>query len=198
MRYSVRQSPNTFGTSHYNRCENVAVGLFSVFLIIYSIAVGIYECYMGGLAAHIVANYYDYSASINGTNVRVSINALPRDIYSNTKTSAEVMITCGALGVIAAVIGTVYAAYVRSKSMFAGGAFLSNLIVILPPFCYCAFLTWKLHSLSDEDKYTWNSINSGFVDNLNRAEKLMICTSVFGVFWIIVAIIIWIARLRKY
>jgi hypothetical protein len=153
---------------------------------------------MGGVAAHLVANYYDYSASINGTAVRVSINSLPRDIYANTKTSAEVMITCGALGVIVAVIGTGYAAYVRSKSMFAGGAFISNIIVILPPFCYCVFLTWKLHSMSYEDKYTWNSINSGFIDNLNRAEILMICTSVFGAFWIIVTVIIWLVSFGKH
>lgn len=160
-------------------------------LIGYSIAIGIYECFMGGIAANLVSDYYDYSSAINGTSTSVSIDSFPRDIYKNTKQTAIIMLVCGAFGVIAAIAAIVYGMYKNSKETFAYASFVANVIVILVPFCYCSFLTWKLHSLSGKDRNTWNEINREFIRNLERAEHLMLATVVPGVCWTVLACVMW-------
>ena len=178
------------------RCKELLILGFGFALVSYSVAIGIYECYMGGVAAKLVADYYDYSAPINGSSVSVAIDALPREIYKNTKETAYLMLLCGAGGILTAIAGLVWSAFTKSKSNFAISGAAANLAVILIPFCYSAFLTWKLHSLSSKDKDVWNSIDEEFIDNLWRAQNLMIGTCVPGVFWVIVACVMWCVSLK--
>lgn len=160
---------------------------FGVALVAYSLSIGIYESYVGGEAAKLTAKYYDQSVPISpGSPIRVSIDSLPRDIYKNTKETVYIMLFCGIIGVIGSVIVIFCSALVLDREKFLLGAALANVVVILLPFCYSAFLTWKLHSLSNADEATWDSIDTGFIDNLHRAEKLLIATVIPGVFWIVV------------
>lgn len=160
---------------------------FGIALVCYSLAIGIYEGYMGGEAAQLTAQYYDTSVPISpGSPIRVSIDSLPRDIYNNTKQTAYIMLIFGIIGAVSSLVVIGYGIWIRNREKFLLGAAISNLIVILLPFCYSAFLTWKLHSLSSADEDTWDSIDYRFIDNLRRAEKLLIGTSIPGTFWAIV------------
>jgi hypothetical protein len=168
---------------------------FGVALVAYSLSIGIYESYVGGEAAKLVAEYYDQSVPVSpGSPIRVSIDSLPRDIYKNTKETAYIMLFCGIIGAVGSVVVVGYSAWVRDREKFLLGAALANLVVILLPFCYSAFLTWKLNSLSDADEATWDSIDTGFIDNLHRAEKLLIATVVPGSFWVVVVCVLAIAN----
>jgi hypothetical protein len=104
------------------------------------------------------------------------------------------MLFCGIIGAVGSVVVVGYSAWVRDREKFLLGAALANLVVILLPFCYSAFLTWKLNSLSDADEATWDSIDTGFIDNLHRAEKLLIATVVPGSFWVVVVCVLAIAN----
>jgi len=156
-------------------------------LVVCSLSIGIYESYVGREAAKLVAEYYDQSVPVSpGSPIRVSIDSLPRDIYKNTKETAYIMLFCGIIGAVCSIIVIVYSAWVRDRDKFLLGTALASLVVILIPFCYSEFLSWKLHSLSNKDEATWNLIDTGFIDNLRRAEKLAIAILVPCVFWLVI------------
>ncbi len=178
--------------------KQVALCSFGVALLLYSAAIGIYECEMGGIAAGLTIEYYDQSFPISeGSPIRIAIDSLPRNIYKNTKETAYVMLFCGVLGLIATIATVVYTMFKRDVEEFIIGAAASNAPVIAVPFCFSAFLTWKFHSMSDADTATWDSVDTGFVDNLARGEGLMIATVVPGVFWIIAYVVMWCAMRRN-
>ncbi len=180
------------------QCKKSLLIVFGVALIGYSVSIGIYECYMGGSAASLVAKYYDHSVpTAPNSTVSIAIDALPRDIYKNTKETAYLMLFCGVIGVLASIATVVYSLCKQNMEEFMLGSAVSNMIVILLPFCFSAFLTWKLHSLSARDELTWDSVDTGFVDNLERGERLMIGTVVPGVFWVIAACVLWCVSLKN-
>ena len=166
---------------------------FAIAMTVYSLSVGAYELYVGGEAARLVAKYYSYSMPITGTGgpASVAIDALPRDIYKNTKETAIVMLIFGAVAVVCTVITIGYSAYTKSKETFLTGIAISNAIVIVIPFCFSAFLTWKLHSLSDADEATWDFVDRGFINNLGRAEKLLMATVIPGCVWTVIGCILY-------
>ncbi len=169
-----------------SKCKIITIILFIGILSAYSVGIGIYECFTGGIAANLVIEYYDYSMQVNGTDVRIAIDALPRDVYKNTKNLAGILIFFGAAGIICTIGALIYGAYLRSKSNALYGSILSNIIIILVPFCYTAFLTAKLHTIDNDDVEFWNSIDKEFIRGYYRAQNIMIATIVPGVVWFII------------
>jgi hypothetical protein len=164
--------------------KNVLYWMLIFLLFVDNIATGIYECYMGGQSAKLIANYYDYSEN------NVSIDAYPRDIYKNTKQTATIMLLFGAFGLVCALIGSLVSIYNCNKEYFMFGSVVGNMSVIVIPFCFSSFLTWKLNSLSEKDINTWNNIDVGFVDNLHNANALMWATLIPGICWVIIGCVI--------
>lgn len=168
--------------------QHIAICVFAIAMLLYSSAIGIYECETGGIAAKLTIEYHDYSVPIsNNSAIRIAIDAFPRDIYKNTKETAYIMLACGVIGLVGVIATVVHASLKRNLVDFAFASAITNCIVILIPFCYSAFLTWKLNSLSDADINAWDSVDTGFIDNLERAQSLMIATIVPGVIWVIIA-----------
>ena len=171
----------------YKTCLQV---LCVIVIIVYSIGIGVFECYIGGRSSILVSKYYDYSVPINGTSI--AIDALPRDVYKNTKDVAGVYTIFGAAGLFfclyffGLLIYNKLAAEV-SKMHFISVVTGANASVIILPFCYSAFITWKLHSLSDSDINTWDTVNPEFIQLFKYSEKLMIATVVPGCLWVIAA-----------
>jgi hypothetical protein len=157
--------------------------IFIAMLGTYSIAISIYECYVGGIAAKLISKYYNYSVAIDNSTSRIAIDAFPRDIYANTKMSAVIMIFCGSSGLIALVVSIYFMYYNRRINGMIYNLLSVNFIVILLPFCYSAFLTWKLHDLTIDDITAWNSINGEFIENLERSQNLLIATVIPGFTW---------------
>ncbi len=173
------------------QCQAVLLSAFIIAAVIYTCGVGVYEIEVGGSSAALIAKYYDYSTPLNGTSVRVAIDALPRDIYANTKTVAGLMITFGVLGVASLVGIIVYACIKQQKDIMYYTA-VSNVCVVLLPFCYASFITWKLHSLSQDDKDTWNAVDAGFINNFYEVQKILILTCIPGGIWLMIGCAIWI------
>lgn len=161
-------------------CSGIAI-------VVCSLSIGIYESYVGREAIKLAIEYYDQSVPVSpGSPIRVSIDSLPRDIYKNTKETAYIMLSCGIVGTVGNIIVIVYSAWVQDRKKFLLGTALASLVVILIPFCYSEFITWKLYSLSDKDEATWNLIDTGFIDNLRRVEKLAIVMLVPCVLWLVI------------
>jgi putative flippase GtrA len=175
-----------------NVVKNCRYGLKVVFAIAvtcYSVGFGIYEAYLGGRSAHLVVQYYDYSISVPNSTLSVAIDALPRDIYKNTKENAGLLLTFGLIGVLGTIVAVGFLFWKEKESAVLSLS-VANASVTLIPFCYSAFLTWKVHSLSTRDKETWDSVDPNFVKLLWKMEDVMIATVVPGVFWLIVACIV--------
>jgi hypothetical protein len=172
--------------------QNIAICVFAIAMLLYSTAIGIYECETGGVAAKLTIEYHDYSVPIsNNSAIRIAIDAFPRDIYKNTKETSYIMLACGIIGLVGVISTIMHAINKRNLVDFAMASAITNCIVILIPFCFSAFLTWKLNSLSDADIDAWDSVDSGFIDNLERAQSLLIATVIPGVVWSVIACVVY-------
>lgn len=161
-------------------------------LMVYTVGIGVFECYIGGRSASLVSEYYDYSVPINGTSISIAIDALPRDVYKNTKDVASTYLIFGVLGILGVLCFIVCFTYSKlvgeiNKSYLILVVAASDAAAVLVPFCYSAFITWKLYSLSDNDIKTWDTVNPEFIQLFRYSEKLMIATVVPGCFWAVVA-----------
>jgi hypothetical protein len=172
--------PNSYKRSE-GSCKLFGMILLTGMILAYSVAIGIYECNMGGIAATTVINYYDYSVPINGTNVRIAIDALPRDVYKNTKEMAIIMLISGIIGSIFALSSVVYGFCTKNKTYALIGSVATMAVVVTLPFCYSAFMSAKLSTMSSDDIALWNSINPEFINGYIRAQALLIATVVPGV-----------------
>jgi hypothetical protein len=167
------------------------IGVFALFAA-YTIGLSIYEIYTGGKAAALVARYYDYSGKINGTNIAIAIDSYPRDIYKNTKTTAGLLLGFPLFAFCIAIVGVCMGVYKKEAVLAYVAVLAAHMMVVLPQFCYCAFLTWKLHSLSSSDVDTWNFIDTGFIANLYHAQNILIA-SVFPIIaWCIVGFLAYV------
>lgn len=162
------------------KCAEFGVNLLILAALSYNIGIGVYECFVGGSSADLITDYYDYSKD------GVAIDAFPRDIYKDTKSNAGILLGFGLLDLVVS-IGTLVIWWAKcERSDVIAGVVIANGCACLIPFCYTAFLTWKVNDLSQEDIDTWNAVNPGFIRNLWRSENIMIVTLVFGVMWSVV------------
>jgi hypothetical protein len=167
----------------YSKCKSFALSLLVTALCMYSFGIGVYECYLGSVSVRLVSEYHGYSAEIG--NSTISINSFPRDIYSDTKTNAALMIFCGSTGIIMVLLSLWMLCYTKKFMIFLVCLIVANISVIVIPFCYATFLTWKYNSMSSNDKIIWNNVDTGFIDNLKHSQDLLIATVVPGVVWFI-------------
>lgn len=174
-------------------CKKVLIVLGITLLACYNLAIGIYEVKVGGDAAKLVADYYDYSYQFPNITLSIAIDALPRDIYKNTKDTAGTMITFGVIAICLQVWALVLSACKADfEQMY--WSFAADLSAVVAPFCLAAFLTWKVHSLSSKDIATWDAIDPLFIENLWRMQSILIATLVPGVIWTVVACFIYCSK----
>jgi hypothetical protein len=149
----------------------------TILTIIYNIAIGIYECAIGGEAAKLTVKYYDSSFEISNTsNIRISIDSLPRDLYKDIKNTSVLLIVCSCLALILQIGSFAHFMMYRNQLTFNYSTFFSNAFIVIAPFCNSAFLTWKLHDMSQQDIDTWNLIDEGFINILEKNLSILIVT----------------------
>jgi hypothetical protein len=173
---------------------------------LYTIAVILAEIVIGGQAAHLVLQYYDFELN------HISIDSFCRDIYKDTKNLAQTYLIVGCGCMLLCLAGFIWFLYWRFNATARSECFSADLqpcvpacdgadgcmILDLAPIfgsffstvtalAYGAFLTWKRHSLSHECADFWNtSVSPDFLLMFHYAEKLLIATGVVGGFWVIV------------
>lgn len=146
-------------------------------LFMANIGLAIYQIVIGGQSAKLVAEYYDYSLPINGTNVRVSIDSLPRDVYKDLKNAAVIFLITGVVGVVGSVAGLIK----KQNELI----YFANLILVSLPFCYAAYLVWKFRSISSDDATVWNNVNTRFIGMLKKSIGILVTTSIGAFVWLI-------------
>lgn len=155
-----------------DRMKTVLIGVSLYVAMAYIVGVSIYETIVGSKAAAVVIDNYDYS--YNGT---ISINALPRDVYENTKSIAGIFLGMGAVALLACIASL--CVMFAEKMWYPNAAilFIGNCSMSVLQFTYGAFVVWKYNSLRASDKELWDIVDQRFMDIFSEMYKSVILTA---------------------
>jgi len=157
----------------YQHMKTVLIGILLYATMVYIVGVSIYEMIVGSKAAAVVIDNYDYS--YNGT---ISINALPRDVYENTKSVAGIFIGMGSVALLAC-MASICVMFVERKMWYPNVVilFIANCSMSVCQFTYGAFVVWKYNSLRTSDKELWDTVDRRFMEIFSEMYKSIILTS---------------------
>ena len=178
----------------WERTKSFLLGIALYVTLIYIVGTSVYEAILGGKAAAVVASYYDYSYPIPNSTVTIAIDALPRDVYKDTKTVAGILLSMGIAALVCS-LGALCVSWCpcfpNTRAWFPNAlalGFASGFMAILP-FSYAAFVVWKYNSMSQADKTLWDSVDVRFMQVFSEMYKILIITAVpFGA-WLVVGVI---------
>lgn len=159
-------------------------------LIICTLKIGMYECYVGGIGANLVIKY--------GTDL--TIENVPFDLMSDTKTYASSYIGCGAGGIIILLVSVlyffIYRNHVSSEACLITGLIISNIavcIAVVPAVLTVSDLNAVRRDVDAVD--LWNKIDPDIIGNMYRSESVMYMTLVPACLWsVLCSCILMIAR----
>lgn len=167
------------------------LGIHLTFL--YTLTVSAFELVLGLQAASVVVEQYDHHHRIPNTTIYLSVDALPSDVFNETLTLAGVLLAMSVMSLVLCTWAFGILFYTKCRpwwpnEIFVQISFISTSIV---PFAYGAFLVWKYHTMSDEDKALWNDVDPRFMHLLSRMDTLLVLTTlpivvtvvVFGCRW---------------
>jgi len=137
---------------------------------LYSMGIAIFHFYMGGTALDLIITHYD--TSVPNGSVRVNLESLPRDIYSDTEDTAILLLICAFFTMLA----LFYSIYHKCKNLWDDafiGSFLALGAVSVAPLGLGLYLMWKSHSISDADRLVWDNVDTGFMDLIDTSPTLV-------------------------
>jgi hypothetical protein len=183
---------------------NIIIGIMVYVTLAYTLLIASYEMVWGVEAANIIRDRYDYSYNIPNTTVYISIEALPRDVYKDTKALASILLTMSACSFVCSMMAIAGICWKTLRSKIPNAWWPNEVIVGLAnfsasmlPFAYGAFILWKYDTMSEEDKTTWNNVDSRFMHLFSQSEPLLIMTAFPFAYWSIVCIVLAIHYLRS-
>lgn len=179
---------------------------------LYTVAIAVAQTVLGAKATHVVLQFYDFEIN------HISINSFCRDIYKDTKNMAEVYLIIGIGSLVLILASLIWYCCQRRCNKtswdqryyidlqpclpdFKGhtydnscclildfGPLLASFFTSVTCMAHGAFLTWKLHSLSQDCRDFWDTqVSAEFLLLFAAAEKLLIVTGVVGGVWCIAA-----------
>ena len=183
---------------------NIIIGLVLYISLAYTLVVASYEMIWGVEAASVISDRYDYSYNIPNTTISISIDALPRDVYKDTKALASILLTMSACSFMLSALAIASICWKRCRSQIPNAWWPNELFVALAtvavsmlPFAYGAFILWKYDTMSEQDKTTWNNVDSRFMHVFSQSEPLLIMTAFPFAFWFIVCVVLGFQYLCK-
>jgi len=184
--------------------QNIILGLALYTALVYVLVVASFEMMWGVEAASVISDRYDYSYNIPNTTISISIDALPRDVYKDTKALASILLTMSACSFLVSAVAIVSICSKSCRSQMPNAWWPNELLVAIStfavsmlPFAYGAFILWKYDTMSEQDKTTWNNVDSRFMHVFSQSEPLLIMTALPFAYWSIVCIVLAIHYLRQ-
>ena len=176
------------------------LGIGAYITLAYTLIVASFEMVWGVEAASVIADRYDYSYNIPNTTVYISIEALPRDVYKDTKALASILLTMGSLSLTIGAGTLVFICYPKKCSPWWPNELLTGLssfFTSMLPFAYGAFVLWKFKTMTETEKSVWDDVDPRFMQVFSRMEPLLILNGLpFGV-WTGVCIGLGVQYLRE-
>uniref|UniRef100_A0A6C0CMP8 Uncharacterized protein n=1 Tax=viral metagenome TaxID=1070528 RepID=A0A6C0CMP8_9ZZZZ len=155
-------------------------------------------------AASVISDRYEYSYNIPNTTISISIDALPRDVYKDTKALASILLTMSACSFLVSGVAIASICVKNFRSRMPNAWWPNELLVAMStfavsmlPFAYGAFILWKYETMSEQDKTTWNNVDSRFMHVFSQSKPLLIMTALPFAFWSIVCTVLAIQYLRQ-
>ena len=183
---------------------DIIIGLVFYIALAYTLVVASYEMMWGVEAASVISDRYHYSYNIPNTTVYISIEALPRDVYKDTKALASILLTMSACTFLLSSVAIASICWKKCRSQMPNAWWPNELFLALStfsmsmlPFSYGAFILWKYDTMSEQDKTMWNNVDPRFMHVFSQSEPLLIMTAFPFAAWSIVCIVFGIQYLRQ-
>ena len=179
---------------------NIIIGIGMYLTLVYSLIVSSFEMFFGVEAARVIMDRYDYSYNIPNTTVYISIEALPRDVYKDTKALTSILLTMSALTYLLAILAIANMICFNKCRPWWPKEYLVGLMsfsTTMIPFAYGAFVLWKYKTMSDADKDVWNSVDSRFMYVFSQSETLVILNAFPFAVWTVLCVAFGIHYLRQ-
>ena len=161
----------------------------------YTLGILLSELILGGKAAHLILNFYDFE--LGG----IAIDAFCRDIYKDTKNMSINFLVIGGIGMIVIVVCFIYFMCYKIQancwdcqpffpdsndtSAFDTAPIICNFMATFMAVGLCGFVTWKVHSLSSECADFWNmKVSPDFIHLFESTKSLLIVSGIGGGCWV--------------
>jgi len=161
----------------------------------YTIGILLSELILGGRAARLIVNFYDFE--LNG----IAIDAFCRDIYKDTKNMAIVFLLVGGIAVLVVLVSFIYFMCYKIQAncwscqpffpdsddtnVLNTAPLICNFMVTIVTLVKCGFLTWKVSSLSSECSDFWNmKVSPDFIHLFESTKSLLIVSGIGGGCWV--------------
>lgn len=170
-------------------CRTVMYGVAIWAAFAYILGISLFQSAIGGKAATTVIDNYDYSYHFPNSTVSVAIDALPRDIYKDTKNAAGLFLTFPILALTGCVFACGYGFYKRQYYPEEFSLLISSGCAGTITFGYASFMVWKINSLSSDDRVVWDTVDTRFLEVFEAMKGVLAVTVIDFTVWVVIGCI---------